>query len=278
MITIKGVKKNLPYIIVFIICIIVAGGSFVLLNRKYKQPVKMKDIIVTSQDLGMYEALNDNKITIKRVPETTNTEGYFTKRGDVVGKLSAFELKEGRAISKEALIDKEEIEDIVFTTINGNYAQTGDAKPGDIVDVYRVNLGDKENWTGGNEAEKVAEDVIVVALNGKDGKKSNEGSSIPLGGSSFKVEVIKLGVKEKYVKNIVPGSVNKENGYVIVVKKPFEKKISNINNEMILIDEHNKTDNVDNEKKEGEEINAEETTEEKLGGESTEHKKNSKEQ
>ncbi|WP_459195616.1 CpaB family protein [Wukongibacter baidiensis] len=263
--TIKGSKKNLPYIIVFVICILVAAGSFVFLNKQYNQPVIMKDIIVISQDLGMYETIDDNKIMTRSVPETTNTEGYFTKRSDAVGKLTAFELKEGRPLLKEAVIDKKEIEDMAFVTINSNYAQTGDSKPGDIVDVYRVSLEDKEEWTGGNESEKVATDVIVISLANKDGKKPGEGSSIPLGGGTSKIEVVKLGVQDKYVQNIVPGSVNQENGYVLVVKKPFEKKISNINTEEILMEEDKnvKEDNEKNEdvKEEGEEIGAEETTE-----------------
>lgn len=281
MITIKGIKKNLPYIIVFIVCITVAAISFILLNKNYKQPVKMKDIIVISNDIGMYEVLTDNKITIKKVPETTSTEGYFTKKSDVIGKLTAFEVKEGKPISKEYVIDKEEIKDLAFITVNSNYAQTGDAKPGDIVDVYRVSFS-KEEWIRGNESEKVAEDVIVVALKNKDGKKPGEGSAIPLGGSSSKVEVVKLGIKDRYIKNIVPGSVNEENGYVLVVKKPFEKKISDMDIDFgkTLIDEEDteKADDTDNGKKEGESIDAEETIQEGIGGEESEGENIPKEQ
>ncbi|MCG8539966.1 MAG: hypothetical protein MJA82_08510 [Clostridia bacterium] len=274
MITIKGIKKNLPYIIVFIVCVAVAAASFMLLNKNYKQPVKMKDIIIISHDLGMYEVLTDNKITVKKVPETTNTEGYFTKQSDVIGKLTAFELKEGKPISKEYVIDKEDIKDLAFITVNSKYAQTGDAKPGDIVDVYRVSLENKEEWIGGNESEKVAEDVIVVALKNKDGKKPGEGSAIPLGGSSSKVEVVKLGIKDKYIENIVPGSVNETNGYVLVVKKPFEKKVSymetdfekTLKTDEVEIDK----DGVGDGKKEGESIDAKEAIQEGTGGKESE--------
>lgn len=262
MIAIKGIKKNLPYIIVFTICIVIAVTSFILLSKRYKQPVAMKDIIVTSRSLDMYETINNNNITTKRVPETTNTEGYFTKRSEVIGLLAAFELEGNKPIIKDSVIEKKDIEDISFLTLNAKYAQTGDAQPGDIVDVYRVTLEDREDWIGGNEAEKVAENVIVISLSNKDGKKPSEGSKIPLGGGSSKVEVVKLGIEEKYIKNIVPGSVKDENGYVLVVTKPFEKKVSNTYSRIEIPNDY--------EQKEGEEDSAEKTTKKGDDGEAGE--------
>ena len=180
----------------------------------------MKDIVITGRDIPMYEIIRSQDLKTIQVPATTNTEGFFISATNIIGKIAKIPLAANDLIHKSALLNKKEIDDVSFITINTVYAKTGGAKPGDIVDVYKVNL-EKGDWVEGNQASLVAENVVVVSLTTANGKSLSEGTRIPLGGSE-KIEAIKLGVKPDSIESLVPASVTVENGYVLVVKNSIK--------------------------------------------------------
>lgn len=200
--------------------LLIAGVSFFLLNNKYVEPVPMKDIVITARDIPMYEIIRSQDLKTIQVPVATNTEGFFITATDIIGKIPKIPLAANDLIHESALLNKKEIDDVSFVTINTTYTKTGGAKPGDIVDVYKVNL-EKGDWVENNQATLVAENVVVVSLTTANGKSIDKGTRMPLGGSE-KIEAIKLGVKPDSIESLVPASVTVENGYVLVVKNSIK--------------------------------------------------------
>ncbi|SCG83649.1 hypothetical protein DW1_2083 [Proteiniborus sp. DW1] len=177
MFTIKRFKY-LPYVLIGILGLIIAGVSFYFLNNKYQEPVEVKDIIITAKEIPLYETIRSQDLKVLQVPVTTNTDNYIVDLADVLGKISKTPLSANEPILKDNLLDKEEIEDISFVTINTLYAKTGGAKPGDIVDIYKVDL-EKGDWVEGNQVSLVAENVVVISLSTANGKDVGEGSRMP---------------------------------------------------------------------------------------------------
>ena len=219
--------KNLPYVLIGVLGLLIASTSFYFLNNKYQEPIEMKEIVVTSRDIPMYEIIKSQDLKVIEVPATTNTDNYFTETSDIVGKILKYPVPSNEIFLLDSLLDKEEVENLSFITINTLYAKTGDARPGDIVDVYKV-LSEKGDWVEGNQSYLVAEDVVVISLTDGNGKIANGGSRMPLG-SSEKIETVKLGVKPSEVKHLVPASVLVDNGYVLVVKNSYTKETQDIN-------------------------------------------------
>lgn len=218
MFTIKRFKY-LPYVLIGILGLIIAGVSFYFLNNKYTEPVEMKDIVVTAREIPMYDIIRGQDLKTIQVPVTTNTDGFLVEMSDILGKVSKVPLSSNDLILEEHLLNKEDIENIEFITINTLYAQTSGAKPGDIVDVYKV-MTEKGEWVEGSQATLLAKDVVVISLTTATGKKVDEEGRMPLGGTE-KIEVVKLAVKPSDVKYLVPASALTDNGYVLVVKNQY---------------------------------------------------------
>ncbi len=214
--------KYLPHILIGVLGLSVAGTSFYFLNNRYVDPVEMKEIVVTAREVSMYEVIRSDDVKNIQVPVDTDTGDYLVNLTNVLGKVSKMPLMPNELISPDSLLDKKEVENIAFITINTLYAKTGGAKPGDIVDVLKVNQ-EKGDWVEGNQTTLVAEDVIVVSVSTANGKSLGEGSRMPLGGSD-KVEVVKLGIKPEDAKYLAPASALVDNGYVLIVKSSYSQE------------------------------------------------------
>lgn len=224
----------------------------------------MKEIIVTARDVPMYEIIRNQDIKIIEVPATTNTENYFTQPSQIVGKVLKYPLTSNELFLLDSLLDKEEVNKLSFITINTLYAKTGDAKPGDIVDVYKV-LTEKGDWVEGDQSYRVAENVVVVSLTTANGKIASGGTRMPLGGSE-KIEVIKLGVKSSDIESLAPASVLVDNGYVLVVKNSYDNKAQDLERDPNLDDILNQNTEI----QESGEIDNDELIQEEQEGEETE--------
>ncbi len=213
--------KYLPHIIIGILGLAIAGVSFYFLNNKYAESIEMKDIVVTAREIPMYEIIKKNDLKTIQIPANTNTDNYFIDYTDILGKVAKIPLSSNDLIVPDFLLNKEEIENIAFITINTFYAKTSDAKPGDIVDVYKV-MTEKGNWTEENQTVLVAKDAVVISVTTTNGKIIEKDDKLFSGdGDSEKIGVIKLGVKPEDVKYLTPASVIVDNSYVLVVKSPF---------------------------------------------------------
>lgn len=179
----------------------------------------MKDILVTAREIPIYEIIKKNDLKTIQVPVKTNTDSYLVDYTDVLGKVTKVPLSSNDLITPDFLLNKEEIENIAFITINTFYAKTSDAKPGDIVDVYKV-MTEKGNWTEENQTVLVAKDAVVISVTTTNGKIIEKDDKL-FSGYSEKIGVIKLGVKPEDVKYLTPASVIVDNSYVLVVKSPF---------------------------------------------------------
>lgn len=211
--------KYLPYILIGMLGLAIAGISFYFLNNKYVGSIKTKDILVTAREIPMYEIIKKNDLKTIQVPVKTNTDNYLTDYTDIVGKVAKVPLSSNDLIAPDFLLGGEEIKNTAFITINTLYAKTSDAKPGDTVDVYKVMTG-KESWTEENQTILVAKDAVVVSVTTTNGKVVEKSDRL-LQGNPEKIGVVKLGVKPEYVKHLVSASVMVDNNYVLVVKSPY---------------------------------------------------------
>lgn len=185
----------------------------------------MKEIVVTAKDINIYETIKSEDLKTIEVPEVTNTDGFFTSATDIIGKVSKVPLSSNDLIYEGYLINKDKISGVSFITINTNYAKTGGAKAGDLVDIYKANL-EKGDWVDDNQSSLIAENVIVLDLTTVEGKGLGKDSKIPLGGGE-KLGAIKLGGDIDEIKKLVPASALVENGYVLVVKNSLDVNIIN---------------------------------------------------
>lgn len=178
----------------------------------------MKTVPVLSKNIGVYEEMRHEYIKTGRVPKEQDTSKHINNPADAIGKVAKKELKEGSPILKNDLAEKTVIANKEYVTIKVDYARTGGAKPGDIVDVYKINKSTDE-WAMPYEAELISQNVLVIEITDKAGNKG-EGNSggIPLSGGATKVEVIKLCVNSGQAAKLVIGSVDENSGLALVVK------------------------------------------------------------
>ena len=178
----------------------------------------------------MHETIDSSDLKTIEVPLTMDTDFYITEASELIGKTTRIPLNENKGIPKNALLSEEELENTVYVTINTKYVKTGGAKPGDIVDVYKVNIQEGE-WNEDRIGYLIVEDALVINLTDKNGNTTQSSSKIPLNTNS-PIEVVKLAIKPEQAQFLVPASVINENGYVLVVKNSILKDIANkINSE-----------------------------------------------
>lgn len=177
----------------------------------------MKNIPVLTRNIGVYEEIKYEDIKVSRVPKEQDTSKYVNNPSEMIGKIANTELKEGVLIEKESLKEKSKVIK-EYVTIKIDYARTGGAKAGDIVDVYKVNKGVDE-WAMPYQAELISTNVLVVELTDKTGNKGEGGGALPLSDGTSKVEVIKLCVNSGQAAKLVIGSVDENSGLALVVKK-----------------------------------------------------------
>jgi|GEM_PF-5872705 len=216
----KSKLSFLPYLIIIIVGVVIAGGSYLYLNGgNYAEEVETKPVHVVNRNLEIYQPIRNRDLKVIDVPATTNIEKYFTEPEKIVGKITTTPLKENDFIHQSILIESEEIEHIEFVTMNVNYGTSGGARPGDIVDIYRVIPSRSEQWSPGSDTKVVAKDALVVSLKSSGGQSSLADGFNPLSeASDGNLETVKLAVDQRFVKGLVPGSVTGESGYVLVTK------------------------------------------------------------
>lgn len=214
-------KKYLPYILIIIIGLSITGGSFYYLRQRYAAAIETKPMPVLSRNIGVHEEIRLEDIKTTRVPINQDTSMFISNINEAVGKIANSEIKADVLILKSSLKDKKNIEGKEYVTIKVDYAQTGGAVAGDIVDVYQVNPSITE-WIPSQEPILIMNDALVVEITNSEGSvKSTSSSRTNLGGGStpVKTEVIKLCVNPGQAYKLVAGSLTSENGLVLVVKK-----------------------------------------------------------
>lgn len=181
--------------------------------------MEMKTIPVLARNIGIYEEIRYEDLKSGKVPKEQDTSKYINDTANAIGKVSKIELKEGNLILKSDLVEKGVIANKEYVTIKVDYARTGGAKPGDRVDVYKVNK-ETDEWTMPYEAELISQNVLVIEITDKSGNKGGGSTgAIPLSNDATKVEVIKLCVNSGQAARLVIGSVNENSGLALVVKK-----------------------------------------------------------
>lgn len=216
-IEIKSLKKYLPFIAVIILGLLVAGGAFYYLHLNLKDKVELKTIVSVNKNLNIYHEIEPEDIRYIKISKDMDTSNYYSKKEEIVGKLTKEPLFKENLIPKESLDNDSIRKNIEFITIRTDYAKTSGARPGDIVDIYRVNK-EEGLWVMGRGADLVTTDAVVVNITNKYGETGSSESSIPLKSISSNIEVIKLAVNKGQAKYLAPGSVDEQNGYVLVVK------------------------------------------------------------
>lgn len=213
-------KAKLKYIIPIVIGITITGGSLYLSNREDKIKQETKTIAVLSKNVNTYEQITPSDLKIISIPKITSTSGIFTDESDIVGKVATTSLSADTPIRRDSLEDKSKISDIEFVVLKTDYARSGGAKTGDIVDVYKINKN-QDKWVTGTDGQLVTDNASVVLASDESGKNVSEqqkDSKVPLLQATTKIQDIKLAVKKGDAKHLIEGSLTEDNGYVLVVK------------------------------------------------------------
>lgn len=205
-------KKIVPFIIIGLLGAFVSAGSFMLLRNQHVVTVETKEMIVLSRDVSMYEVIQPNHISRVAVPATTNTDLYINALEDILGKIAIAPMSADNPVMPSQVLPKDEIGNIVFMTLQMPYAQTGGARAGDIVDIYRVQV-ENDGWVEGSKTLLMSKDARVVSLSDKDGLVTE-----PNRINSPVIQVVRVGVNPDDVRRLAPASAIERNNYVLVVR------------------------------------------------------------
>lgn len=214
-------KKLIIVIAIFVIGLVSAGFSFVMINKNIQAAKQTKQIVVASRNLNPYETLTSSDLKYVDVPINTDAEKLYTDKSLLVGKVVTSSLTQNDWIVSDYVSEPESIKNLAFLTLKTDYTRTGGAKPGDVVDIYYIN-SKKENGVEVTIREKVAYDVVVINITDKNGRSIYEQNENVLGSSkAIPIEAVKVAVDTSKVDidKLVEASVLQNNGYVLVVKK-----------------------------------------------------------
>ena len=219
-------KKKIPIFIAIILGLTMTITSFYFIKLKPQKKVETMTVYVPSVTINPFEEINGVDLTTKEIEKGANTDQYYITREDLIGKVAKESLSEKTMVNKEYVTTKESVKNIRFMAIKTDYTRTGGAKPGDIVNIYKVqsNQGQLQGQViSSSEGILIAEDVTIISITDSEGtsiyeKKSD--STIPLSTKKPTIQAVKIAYDANKVdtNKLVEGAVNAANGYVFVVK------------------------------------------------------------
>jgi len=218
-------KKIIPYLLIIAISFAVAAGAYYKLETvsAENQPTGIS-YLVPNRNISAYEHIKEADLSFKNFP--VEMPGAITNSDEVVGKVTKYPLAEGWPIDKSKLTDPENIDNRQLVTIFVDYARSGGATSGDIVDVYKVYPEDSAR-----KVERVAQNARVMSLTNSKGRTSGqtEAGAFSIGSENIDIETVRLAVKPEEVPRLVSGALANNANYVLVVKhKETNEPLQNI--------------------------------------------------
>lgn len=217
-------KRRLKYVIAIALGFIVCVASYLYLQTSLKQ--EQISILVPKDDIRPYTVITTSHLEHKWLPKGSETP-YMVRSDDqisIVGKVANVMLPQGVPVDKRLLQNSDDIlQNKHIVSISTDYIRSAGASPGDLADVYFVNI-EQQAWllTAG---QPVAKDAIVIDVTGRMGQNLNPESTspIPLGtppSNQNKTEpgAIRLAVNPQDAPKLVAGALPENTNFVLVVK------------------------------------------------------------
>ena len=213
------IKKFVPYVLIIIAGVLIAGGSFFMLEKRTGNAEETQLFLVPSRNINIMEIISQDDLTYQSYPKSIEMPGVVSAPADVVGKVAMFPLSKGWPIDETYLRDSKDMEERQKVTINVDYPRSGGANPGDLVDVYIIPL--EQTYSPGQGVHVVASNARVLSITDSKGRSvsvNEEGSAFSLPTSSNSIEAVQLSVKPSEVRYLIPGTSVQNKQYALVVK------------------------------------------------------------
>ncbi len=212
-------KRNLPYILMIALGLIIAVGSYVYLSMNMNEKeVNTLQVVVPTAEIPVYKTIAPSDLTFKEITEHDYVEGMVTDPQKIIGKITNTILYPDWAISEQSIIDNAGFKNKHVVAINVNYVRSSGAKPGDRVDVYCVRI-EKGLWTLAEQSVLAAKEALVVAIEdigAKDTSLDGRGNTA----------IAVLALDPKYTPLVVPGALEENTNYVLAVRHDIEKSVT----------------------------------------------------
>ncbi|MFX4261207.1 hypothetical protein ACOBQJ_03285 [Pelotomaculum propionicicum] len=171
-------------------------------------------------EISAYTSITRNDIVMKEFPKGTDLSSVATQTEEIIGKVAVNNLQKEVPISLNDISDADKLPNLNVVSVYVDQARSAGAQPGDIVDVYWIQV----DATGQAIAKPVAANARIVEVG--DGK--TESATVAAINNTFKTptgtsNIYRLMVKPEEVSGVVAGGSPK-NTSVALVKKFSESQ------------------------------------------------------
>lgn len=210
-------RKYLPYIAIIVIGLAISVFSYTKLDAAVDRKTETAKIVVPTSDIPAYKQILPSDLEFKEILSSEVNEDVITDPQSVIGKQAKLPLYAGWAINKKLIEEKKQFKEKHIVAINIDYARSAGAKPGDVVDVYFVKPTTND-WVTTEWSERVATEVIVIAIEGTETK----------GGSANSVGMAVLAVDKNATYKLVPGATKENDRYVLAIRQGITEEPADI--------------------------------------------------
>lgn len=209
-------QKGTMVVLASIVCglVMAAVGFLYFQNQMAAAGQDSLRVPVPARDLPRYHMITEDDLDFRTVPQAD--PGVVTEVGEVVGQMAETTLYEGEQIRRERLGVVSPVTGYHQISINVDLARSGGARPGDVVDIYKLN---EAQPMGAHQP--VAVDAIVLAVldgqgNSIYGDKNWTDKALQTGAKP--PAVIRLAISPANISQVVDGARPGGTHMVVVVK------------------------------------------------------------
>ena len=221
------IKPNLNIAVLIMALVfgfVAAGVGYFYMDNQIADASQEIDIYVPAKNIPKYQQIGITDLSVRTIPAGGVEPQAVTAKSEIVGKYAGQQLYKGEQIRRERLSSVPKLKGYGYVSVNVDLARSGGAKPGDMVDIYKLG-NDTASVTAGATRQPVATDAVVMEIWDGQGNNIYSGSQGGITETAAKAisgakppAVIKLAVKPHQAGGVVDGAVPGLANIVLVVK------------------------------------------------------------
>lgn len=210
-------RKYWPFVLAIAVGLAVAGASFLYLRAYARANVEVVRLPVAAREIGAYEEIKPGDVAWAEFPRGTEAPNAARELGEVVGRVTVRPLARGWQIDRTLLREKSAASSVQVVAVNVDFARTGSAMPGDLVDVYWLRP-EQSAWNPGAGPVLVAQNALVLGTYDRGGRPVSAQQERIVGPSADGVAVVTLAVKPEEARAVVAGAAPEAKNVALVKK------------------------------------------------------------